>query len=80
MRCLKGMFVLLFPQVYSGQMSLTEMKQAAEDIKKMKPIQRAIMDFLKIKNWEDIAANYTSEVSPGRLSRFMASFSIVLLN
>jgi len=58
------------------EFSIEEMKTAADDIKKLRPIQEAIMVALKLRTWEEIPDVLKSEVTASRLARFMVSATL----
>ena len=60
-------------QVAKCEMSLEELKSAATEIKCLRPIQEAIVDFFKLNSWEDVETEFGSAVSPGSLSQFTVS-------
>ena len=49
------------------------MKTAAEDIKKLRPIQEAILLALGLNSWEEIPAIIKNDVTATNLARFMVS-------
>lgn len=51
--------------------SIDDMKMAADDIKKLRPIQEAIMFALNLKTWEEVPDILKPEVTASRLARFM---------
>ena len=61
-------------------LSLAEMKTAAEDIKKLKPIQEAITVALQVDRWENHHEIVKSEVTPANLARFMVRIFLIWLN
>lgn len=61
-----------------GILSIDEMKTAAEDIKKLRPVQEAIMVALTLRSWEEIPDVLRSEVTAGNLARFMVSQAIII--
>ena len=60
-------------KVDDEEFSIDEMKTAADDIKKLRPIQEAILVALKLRAWEEIPDVLKSEVTASRLARFMVS-------
>ena len=62
-------------QVNKKIFSVNEMKTAAEDIKKLRPIQEAIMVALKVDSWKEIPETVKSEVTASNLARFMVKYS-----
>ena len=57
-----------------GILSIDEMKTAAEDIKKLRPVQEAIMVALTLRSWEEIPDVLRSEVTAGNLARVFFFF------
>jgi len=55
------------------EMSLEELKCAAEEIKKLRPIQEAITRFFKLNTWEEVIDEFGSTVSPEKLLQFVVS-------
>ena len=66
-------------KVDDKEFSIDEMKTAADDIKKLRPIQEAIMVALKLRAWEEIPDVLESEVTASRLARFMVSAPLFTL-
>lgn len=62
------------------EFSIEEMKSAADDIKKLRPLQEAIMVALKLRSWEEIPDVLKSEVTASRLARFMVSATLLIRN
>lgn len=62
------------------EFSIEEMKSAADDIKKLRPLQEAIMVALKLRSWEEIPDVLKSEVTASRLARFMVSAPLLIRN
>ena len=62
-------------QVNKKIFSVNEMKTAAEDIKKLRPIQEAIMVALKVDSWKEIPETIKSKVTASNLARFMVKYS-----
>ena len=58
---------------------IDEMKMAADDIKKLRPIQEAILVALKIKKWEEVPDVLMLEVTASRLARFMVRISLSIV-
>ena len=54
------------------------MKTAAEEMKKLRPIQEAIMVALKVDSWKEIPETIKSEVTASNLARFMVIYYYVL--
>lgn len=52
------------------EFSIEEMKTAADDIKKLRPVQEVIMVALKLRSWEEIPV-LKWEVTASRLARFI---------
>lgn len=50
------------------------MKAAAEDIKRLKPVQMAIMSFFQKKTWKEVQESLGKDVSAERLSRYAVGF------
>lgn len=61
------------------EFSIEEMKTAADDIKKLRPIQEGIMVALKLRAWEEIPDVLKSEVTASRLARFMVNAPLFTL-
>lgn len=60
-------------------MNISEMKHAAADIKRLKPVQAAIMTFFQMKSWKEVQQALGEDVSPERLSRYtVCNFLIVM--
>ena len=51
-------------------MSLQDVKVAAADIKKLRPVQAAVMAFFQVKTWKEIATVLGDAVSAERLSGY----------
>ena len=49
------------------------MKTAAEDIKKLRPIQEALLLALGLNSWEEIPEIIKNDVTASNLARFMVS-------
>ena len=60
-------------QVAKCEMSLEELKSAATEIKCLRPIQEAIVNFFKLNTWEDVQTEFGSIVSPEKLLLFTVS-------
>jgi len=60
-------------QVAKCEMSLEELKSAATEIKCLRPIQEAIVNFFKYNTWEDVQTEFGSTVSPEKLLQFTVS-------
>ena len=64
-------------KVDEKEFSVEEMKTAAVDIKKLRPVQEAIMVALKLRSWKEIPDVLKSEVTASRLARFMVSAPLI---
>ena len=64
-------------KVDEKEFSIEEMKTAADDIKKLRPVQEAILVALKLASWKEIPDLLKSEVTASRLARFMVSAPLV---
>ncbi|XP_068710789.1 uncharacterized protein [Montipora foliosa] len=51
-------------------MSLEELKSSATEIKCLRPIQEAIVNFFQLNTWEDVQTEFGSTVSPEKLLQF----------
>ena len=60
-------------KVDEKEFSAEEIKTAADDIKKLCPVQEAIMVPSKLRLWKEIPDVLKSEVTAGRIARFMVS-------
>ena len=60
-------------QVVKCEMSLEELKSAATEIKCLRRIQEAIVNFFKYNKWEDVQTEFGSTVSPEKLLQFTVS-------
>ena len=60
-----------------GIFGIDEMKTATEDIKKLWPIQEAIMVALMLCSWEEIPDVLRLEATASNLARFMISQPII---
>jgi len=57
-------------------MTLEDLKSAASEIKALRPIQEAIVQFFKVNTWEEVEAEFGKEVSPEKLMWFAVSTRI----
>ncbi|XP_020901292.1 uncharacterized protein LOC110239880 [Exaiptasia diaphana] len=60
----------LLDKVSKLEMNLDEMKLAAKEIKQVRPIQVAIVDFFKFKSWEEASNKFGEAVSIKKLLRY----------
>ena len=67
-------------KVDNKEFSIEEMKTAADDIKKLRPIQEAILVALKLRAWEEIPDVLKLEVTASRLARFMVNTPLFTLS
>lgn len=54
-------------------MSLEELKSAANEIKCLRPIQEALVNFFKLDTWEDVQIEFGTSVSAEKLLQFTVS-------
>ena len=65
-------------KVHDKTYTLEELKTAAMDKKKLRPIQEAIIVALRLKFWEKIPETINSRVTANNLARFMVSRLIII--
>ena len=58
---------------------MQELHKAAMDIKSLKPIQEAIVDFFKAQSWEEVNQEFGGDVNAEKLLRFAVSLKHVTL-
>lgn len=54
-------------------MSLEELKVAANEIKCLRPVQEAVVNFFKLNTWEDVETEFGTSVYAEKLLQFTVS-------